>query len=345
MSIAEFSVLFYHSGRSVLTVLLIAAGGVFLARTGALKLESTRAISTCVFSLMLPCLLFSKLATAISLERLQELWILPVSCVALTALGFAVGMVGARLAGHGRDDVGRVVITCAAIPNASYLPIPLMLAACSTIPALAAIPGSGDIAVAYISIYLVLFSPMMWTLGFAFLSGEKGGFSMKGFFSPPLAGVALGLLVGLAPPLKALLVQKTGVLYPFYNAADTIGIGTIPAALIVLGSNLYLARSSISSGHPRAVIAAVACKLAIFPLLTILYVYILIKFGVIRHDPVMAVMLVVTCASPTAVSVAVMCNVLKKCEEFTAGVLFWNYLLAAPALTFFIMAALLLFAQ
>ena len=54
MSLPEFLTLFQHSIRPVLlTVLLMAAGGVFLAKTGVLKLESTRALSGCVFSLML----------------------------------------------------------------------------------------------------------------------------------------------------------------------------------------------------------------------------------------------------------------------------------------------------
>src|SRR5690606_13891568 len=111
-------------------------------------------LSRVIFSLLLPCLLFSKISSGISWDTLQVLWILPVMALAYVAIGFVLGQLGVRLlrlpAEHERQYVA-----AGAFANSGYLPMVLIVTMADTVPALRAIDGAGDQGVAYVGVYLI----------------------------------------------------------------------------------------------------------------------------------------------------------------------------------------------
>lgn len=70
----------WSSTRAVFKVLLIVGGGFFLAKSGFLNLETSRAISKVSFNLTLPCLLFASLVQACSMLGWGTIGIFSLMC-------------------------------------------------------------------------------------------------------------------------------------------------------------------------------------------------------------------------------------------------------------------------
>jgi predicted permease len=177
-------------------------------------------------------LLVTKVAVAIDLRSVVELWIFPVSALVFILAGFAMGGAVCLLTGvsKGRRSA---VIAASGLANSGYLPIPLIVAVCAVFPAFADRPDAGARGITFISAYIMLFSPFMWLFGYNLLSSEKSWrLDFKRVFTPPIIGMIIGLTIGLTPSLKSVFCLRTGFCYPIFAALEILAAGTIPCALM-----------------------------------------------------------------------------------------------------------------
>ncbi len=340
----NFLELFWYAGSAVGSVFIIALAGAWLVRKEILPRNAMNTLSRLVFSLFLPCLLFSKVAESVSWAQLSEYWIFPVSCVVFIATGTLLGKLLVRLC-RPRQVIANGIVAAIGFGNSGYLPIPLLLTATAIFPEFSSNPVAGDQAVAFISVYLLASSPMLWTLGFSIIAGRKfSELSLRKIFTPPVIAMFLGIVVGLTPPLKSWFCSSGGVLNPLFRAISTIAMATVPCALIVLGGGL-------SAGPVRGVVnrrtifSVILVKLIIFPVLATGYVLMLRYFGIFPANLIAALVLIVEAGVPPANNLAVIASLV--CPEMQQGLstlLFWVYLASTLTLTLTIMLAMRFFA-
>jgi predicted permease len=226
------------SFMAVLRVVLVCLAGTWLARRGVLDREFCRALSRLVLHLMLPCLLISKLSQSASGSNLAQWALLPLSALLYVALGFGVGFVVVRLV-RPTPELRRIATASIAFGNSGYIPYPLVTALAATAPVFAADTGAGDRGIAYISLYLLCMSPCLWGIGYPYLAQQPlSALRREHFLSPPIIAALVGLALGVIPPLRGLFVAEGAALRVFIDAAEVVGDGVIPCALIVLGANL-----------------------------------------------------------------------------------------------------------
>lgn len=343
----EIFKLLYSASQAVGTILLAAMAGALIVRFKLVKKDSLNVLSKLVLYVMLPCLLFSKVSASIHWDRLIEMWIFPVSCIIYIFLGLSIGWLVAKLC-RPKPEMVPGIITAVGFSNASYLPIPLLVAVVYIFPLFNNLPGgsagAADDVVTLISVFLICFSPLMWTVGFSLISGTGiKDLTIKKLLPPPVIGILLGLVVGLIPPLKNQLCSPDGLFHAVYRAASVMAEGTIPCALLILGGKL-------SHGPPkgavnkRTIFAVILTKLMIFPALAMVYVAILLKLNLIPTSMLFILVLVVEAGSPPANNLVVMASLVNhKIEDGMAAILFWSYLAAIPTLTLLVMLTIYIF--
>lgn len=336
--------IFFCACKSILVVLLAASAGAALVRFKLLKPDALRDVSKLVFHAMLPALLVTKVAQAIDLNTLVELWIFPVSALLFILAGFALGVVACLATGvpKGRRSA---VIAASGLANSGFLPIPLIIAICAVFPAFADRPDASARGITFISAYIMLFSPIMWLFGYNLLAKEKSWkLELKRIFTPPIIGMIVGLTIGLTPALKSAFCLREGFCYPIFAALKILATGTIPCALIVLGGRFAEKRMEKSEVRGRTVFSVVLVKQIFLPLLALGYIILLRRYEIISSDPLVALVLLIEAAVPPATNLIVICSMHKNNENEISRILFWSYVSATVTLTCFVAVGMSIFA-
>jgi hypothetical protein len=341
---SEIFELFIYASKSTGVIILAALAGFSLVKTEVLPEESLKFFSKAVFCVMLPCLLFSKMAESIDIETLKSLYILPVSCLIYIFAGLSLGWLATRLLKLS-GNTSRAVIAASGFGNSGFLPIPLIAAIVAVFPYFSDDPMAASKGISYISIYLMGFSPLMWTVGYKIVSPSKNisGFSLSRVITPPVAGLLAGIAIGLLPPLRNLFCAPEGMLNPVFKASEVIAGGTIPCALVVLGGKLASA-PPLRNINFKTVLTVAGVKLLLLPVLAVFYVKFLFSYDFLPAEPLFALVLVIEAATPPANNLVVMCSLNNTDNQGTvASILFWNYLFSTVTLTFFMMLTMKLF--
>ena len=338
--------LFFYSSQAILTIVLMSAGGIILARLKLIDSNSLQVLSRIIFHLLMPCMLFASFAQTIDLDKLKELWILPLTAFIYIVAGIALGAAAARILKI-KPDRKSMVAASSGFANAMYLPIPLVAAICSIFPEFSGNPELKAVGMAYVSMFIIIFSPMMWTLGFNIL-GEKPHSSIKfsDIITPPVCGIILGFIVANLPLAKNAFCSDNGFLHPVFTAGVSLGNAVVPCAMIVLGGSF--AFSPIAKHMDRkSVFAVILVKLILLPLLAILYIKFLIFSNIIPHgaiqDRLLALVMLIQAAVPPATTLIVISSLQKKNLEEMGALLQWSYLISLVTLTLFIVLGMGIF--
>lgn len=338
--------LLFYSAQAILTILLLSAGGIILARLKLIDRNSLQVISRIIFHLLMPCMLFASFAQTISIEKLKELWILPFTAFMYIISGIALGAAASRLLKI-KAESRSMVTASSGFANAMYLPIPLVAAICTIFPEFSGNPELKAVGMAYVSMFIVVFSPMMWTLGFNIL-GEKPHSSIKfsDIITPPVCGIIAGFIVANIPFAKSAFCSDSGFLHPVFTACVSLGNAVVPCAMIVLGGSF--AFSPIAKHvDGKSVFAVVLVKLILMPLLAILYIKFMIHLNVIPHgavqDSLLAIVILIQAAMPPATTLIVISSLQKKNIEEMGSLLQWLYLTSLVTLTLFIVLGMKIF--
>lgn len=325
--------IFNASFLAVMKIFLVAAAGAWLTRHGVMTRELRRGLSRIVLLVMLPCLLVSKLSASIDLANLVSWSVLPAAALLYTSVGMFLGEAAQRLSGT-PPHLRRIVRAATAFGNSGYLPFPLVVSIAATVPMFRDDPGAADRGIAYISVYLVCYTPVLWGLCFPYLAHEPlGHLKWRQLLSPPVLSVAAGIVLGVVSPLRALFVAADAPFRVILDAAELAGAGVIPCALLILGANLADADAHKETLGLRAVAAVGVGRFLILPAVACGLVVLLRRWQLIPADPMFALVLLIEASTPAATNLIVMCQVHHRGEGAMSNLLFWNYMIAIPALT------------
>ena len=295
-------------------VLLFAAlliPGYILGKARAISDASALSFSNILMYVAMPFLVFSKLLeidlTTIGLTEILVSALLPIVLELLLLLV-------CRLVFRGKASRSRAATFCSIFPNCGFLGIPL---------AAAMWPQKPEI-VLYISIFNVVSTFLLLTLGVYVLSGDKKAISLKKtLISPIFFAIVLGVVASL------LNINEHWSSVNTY--AVTLAQLTTPLAMISLGyelSKLNLLKMWANAG----VYLTSFIKLILSPLLTIGFLALLkLVFRVELGDSVASAMLVATAVS-TAASAPSMAKKYDADSEYTATLTLANTLLCIVTL-------------
>lgn len=259
---------------TVLLFALLLIPGYLLGKLGMLDKHSTHSFCNLLMYVSMPLLVFVKL-TELELSSVDPLYL------ALSAffpiLQTTVLLLICALC-FGKNSLKRnVSVFCAIFPNCGFLGIPLASVLFSETPSV----------VLYISVYNVVSTVLLLTVGVFLLSGDKGAVSIKKTLVSP---VFIALLLGLLASFSG-ACDKVPLILTY---TQTLAAVTTPLAMISLGISLSGVRLfgvfRVAGGIRSALI-----KLGAAPILTLL-VFLLIKY-VFGHTPGTDIMFAMMIAS------------------------------------------------
>ena len=143
---------------------LIVAAGALLVRRGALTPEVRKGVSKMAAGLLVPCLLFDRVSSHVTLDLIAKAWpILPLGVI-YVALGCTLGTVASRLAPL-PPHLQRCAIAATAFANSQAMPIILI----DVIGPELFGPTGARVGTTYIGLYLVVYLVLQWTIGASLL--------------------------------------------------------------------------------------------------------------------------------------------------------------------------------
>ncbi|KAJ3494699.1 hypothetical protein NLG97_g3911 [Lecanicillium saksenae] len=165
--------------EAVLEVVCVSLPGYIIARLGQFDAEKQKFLANLNVDLFTPCLIFTKLASQLSAEKLSDLAIIPAIFVIQTFVSWSVSVIVAKLFRFNRR-ASNFVIAMGVFGNSNSLPISLVLSLSQTIAGLHwdRIPGDNDDEVAARGIlYLLIFQQLgqlvRWSWGYHVLLAPK----------------------------------------------------------------------------------------------------------------------------------------------------------------------------
>ncbi|OUS45831.1 AEC family transporter: auxin efflux [Ostreococcus tauri] len=267
-----------------------------LMRDGKLPLETPVVVSKLAFNVMLPAYLCTRVAATLYMSPLTKaLAVLPMSAVAQVIFGSFIGVIVTSVVNkfyaytkwysvEPKDDaaeeelvqlkkenmdMSRLGIAACAFGNTFTLPLVFLTEVLGR--------ARADETAGYIALYLIGWTPVLWTVGFLLIAGPVAvaGLSKDGsktsalrdaylttratlqriskeLLNPPLLGIIAGVLIG-ATPLKevfvgnfsdattdfpAALTAVSVVLRALFELAASIGAAALPGQMLVLASSL-----------------------------------------------------------------------------------------------------------
>ncbi len=340
----EFLKYFPFAFKSVAAVFLIAGTGAFIVRKKYIKDESLQLLSKLIILILFPCLSFTKIIERVDLEQIKKLWILPVSSCLFVFVGIILGYLVVLITKPKSYFKGGV-IAATGFGNAGFIPYPLVIAMALSFPIFQNESNVEMLGIGYISLFLIGFTPLTWSLGYALVAGNKlSEIRWKQVITPPVFGMIFGIILGIIPTTKYAFCDNNGVFNFVFNAMSIIGTGTIPCSLILLGGKLAHGPTK-NSVNIKTIIAVTVAKLIILPILAIFYVKCLLQFEFMSFDKMLILVLIIEAAMPPGTSLIVMTSLKgnKKEEEAMATLLFWTYIISIITITIFIVLTMNIF--
>ncbi|XP_020274015.1 protein PIN-LIKES 6 [Asparagus officinalis] len=351
-----------------------------------------------VFSLLLPCLIFSQLGRAITVQKLLEWWYIPVNVVMGTISGSLVGLLVALVV-RPPHPYFKFTIIHIGIGNIGNIPLVLIAALCrdESNPFGDSDKCSQD-GNAYISFGQWVGAIILYTYVFQMLSpppGEtfdgideeklptkapldnsthkrlpskvpvkhtapeqvpllkpevseviglessKSGkiidrlyyliekLKIKQIMQPPIVASILGIVIGVVPFLKHLILTDDAPLFFFTDSCLILGEAMIPCILLALGGNLVDGPGAGSKKLGfRTTAAIIFGRLVLVPPAGLGIVTLAEKLGFLPvGDKMFKFVLLLQHSMPTSVLSGAVAN-LRGCGKESAAVLFWVHIFA-----------------
>jgi len=166
--------------EAVLEVVCVSLPGYIIAKQGMFSPEMQKFVANLNVSLFTPCLIFTKLASQLTLSKIAELAVIPVIFVVMTLTSYFCSLLMCRIFRLGKR-ASNFVIAMGVFGNSNSLPISLVISLSMTIGGLHwdRIPGDNDEDVAARGIlYLLIFQQLgqlvRWSWGYHVLLAPRG---------------------------------------------------------------------------------------------------------------------------------------------------------------------------
>ncbi|KAF2194417.1 kinase-like protein [Zopfia rhizophila CBS 207.26] len=158
--------------EAVLEVVCVSLPGYIVARMGMFDAESQKFVANLNTQLFTPCLIFTKLASQLTAEKLVELGVIPFIFIVQLIVSYVSAIAISRICKF-KKRARNFVVAMAVFGNSNSLPISLVISLSNTLSGLHwdRIPGDNDNEVAARGIlYLLIFQQLgqlvRWTWGF-----------------------------------------------------------------------------------------------------------------------------------------------------------------------------------
>jgi len=256
-------------------------------------------------------------------------WIFLPAALLVIAIGLAFGWLSSRLVGLGTDE-RRAAMGLSSFGNSSYIPVTLMDIFPLTLPSIAGM-FPAKTASLYIGVYLLLYSPTLWTLGNWLVTGSGKKLRFWDVVTPPFLGILSGLSVVLLG-LQGILFRADLPFLHVYKALERIGSLTVPLVMISVGALLagLSLRGEGTAGHWRAALSVSVVRFLLLPLAFVgAYLLLLKRMGL---APVQVWVLFLETMIPPATNFSVMAARSARNEDLVSLTLLVTYLLYLVAL-------------
>ncbi|QSZ34643.1 hypothetical protein DSL72_007497 [Monilinia vaccinii-corymbosi] len=158
--------------EAVMEVVCVSVPGYILARQGMFDADKQKFVANLNVALFTPCLIFTKLASQLTADKLVELAVIPVIFVVQTLVSYLVSIGVGKAFGFGKRPAN-FVTAMGVFGNSNSLPISLVISLSQTLKGLHwdKIPGDNDDEVAARGIlYLLIFQQLgqlvRWSWGY-----------------------------------------------------------------------------------------------------------------------------------------------------------------------------------
>jgi predicted permease len=317
---------------ALLQLLFLSGLGFFLSRLRGWPRELFHGFNRFVASVALPVYFFTSIART-DPASLRSSWIFPLVAAASILLGLAFSAPLFSLAGASRDD-RRAGIGLSTFGNSGYLPLALMEILPLSLPAMAERYGF-SIAPLYIGVYLMVYSPMLWTLGNWLITGT-GRPRLGELITPPFVGIVAGLAV-LGLGLQRPLLDPALPFYHVFRALERIGATTVPLVMIALGA--MIGELAFEPGTRRGLFGMAAAvsvvRFALFPAAFVAAYFLVMKPLAFSPAQVWAIFLLMHL--PPATNFSVMASRAGRNEAHVSFTLLATYLVYLVALPLFLL--------
>lgn len=266
--------------RAIAKLLSTCGIGAWAGSVGILDQNALGVLSKLIFNIFQPCLLFVNVASTVAKigggsGTSEAITLLPFAAAFQILTGFIVGKIVSLLIYGTKpaDEGSKQLLACTTFGNSGPLPLVFTDGLFRAHPDASLLPKS----VAYISLYLLGWSPLFWIIGPGILEDEsaagkavdpkkKTAELLKRIFSPPVVGSILGMVVGFVPFLQNIFINSNGILNPIFEAMRTLGAAYLPAVLMVLAGSLSSKPAAApAGGSATAPAAATAAATAAAP--------------------------------------------------------------------------------
>lgn len=259
--------------EKILVFFALAAVGYYVRRRGIIGSAGVRDMILLNIDVCLPALSFTATAANLTpevaaLERgfAGPLLGFPLAAAVTCLAGFLLGRLTASFAGL-KGKSARTYAYLLTFANAAFLPFPVSYAL------------HGDKGALYVSLYLLGYHPLFWTVGMWIIGGR---WNLRLAVHPILIGVVSGAIVGM-----------TGIHVPAAIMETLQMVGKGGLALALLYSGAVLAENTISpAGSVRPLAWVTSLKLVAMPGIALLVVR-----GLAIPDPI-GVQIVLQAAMP-----------------------------------------------
>lgn len=327
--------IFWHSVETVLVLFLMGTAGYWLAKKGILDSETRHKLSQVLMTIFLPALVIAQLLPAASQSDWKALWVLPLLGFLNIVFGLILGAAAAFL-GKKRGEL-LPSMAAMAFTNTGYVPMSLLLALALTHPFATPEGDIGKTGCAYVALYLVVFSPLLWLIGYNLIAfGGAGGMKWKKCLTPP--GItALATLVVAFTPLSKLFLGPSAPLSFAFSAATLLCDAVCPLAIVLLGASLGAVENREKIELPYLFSFAFLKYLAA-PAFALLCLFVIRKAG-IAVTPLMALVIILEGCMPPGLNLIIICQNEKKHVPFMTSLLFMSYIIFIPFLVLWLFLA------
>jgi hypothetical protein len=199
-----------------------------------------------VMKVALPLYLFVKICRT-NLADLQSSWIFLLMAILIPLIAFLISLLLTYILPVPKSE-RRVSIAMGTFCNSGYLPLTIIEFLPLSLPLIADYFVETT-AVLYVGTYLIIFSPLLWSVGYYIITGGGKKITLNQIVTPSLIGILCGFLV-LILRLQPLLVNDHLPFKQIFNSLSQLGDVTLPMVLIVLGNQI----ANLLNNESKAVI-------------------------------------------------------------------------------------------
>jgi predicted permease len=317
---------------ALLQLLALSGLGFFLSRLRGWPRGVFLGFNRFVANVALPVSFFTSIART-DPSSLSTSWIFPVAAIGVALVGLALSAPVFALLPFSRDD-RRAGIGLSTFGNSGYLPLALMEILPLSLPVLAERFGFAS-ATLYIGTYLMVNSPLLWSLGNWLVAGTSKP-RLSDLVTAPFIGIVAGLAV-TAFGLQGPLLDQTLPFFHVFRALERVGAVTVPLIMVALGA--MIGELSFQQGQRRKLLGMATAVAGVrFMLLPAAFVG--IYFLVLRplaFTPSQTWVIFLMMHLPPATNFSVMASHAGRNEAHVSFTLLVTYLLYVVALPLYLL--------